>query len=97
MESGEDCDAGSVAWQPGSTCRGDCTVVECGDPDDSGQVTAVDSLLTLRAAVGASACDASLCNVDDTPGPPNASDALRLLRVAVGVPLALQCPAPPGR
>ncbi len=95
VEAAEECDDGNPAWQSGQFCNGNCSIVACGDPDDSGSTTASDALFVLRVAVGAGSCDACLCNVDsNVSGPPvTASDALRLLRAAVGQPIALTCPA----
>ncbi len=93
VEPGEICDGGAP-WQPGSPCNDTCTVLDCGDPDDSGARTATDALFVLRAAVGTAQCDPCLCNVDASSGanPVTATDALRLLRVAVGQPVVLTCP-----
>jgi hypothetical protein len=94
VDAGEACDPGPDGWQRGEACRDDCTVVDCGDPDDSGSVTAVDSLFVIRAVVGAEHCDAAVCNVDDSSGPIGASDALRILRAALSSTIELSCPAP---
>ena len=95
VETGENCDGGAVPWQVGTFCNDLCTVLDCGDPDDSGTRTATDALFVLRAAVGTAQCDACLCNVDSSagPNPVTATDALRLLRTAVGQPVVLTCPA----
>jgi len=95
VEIPEECDDGDLLWDTGEACRADCSLVACGDPDDSGSVTASDSLVALRAAVGASSCDPCVCDVDATGGPPNTTDALRLLKVAVQIPLELSCPPCP--
>jgi hypothetical protein len=70
-------------------------MVACGDPDDSGQLSAPDALFILRSAVGLSVCDACICNVDGSAGglPISATDALRALRRAVGIPVTLSCPS----
>jgi len=64
----------------------------CGDPDDTGVITASDALFLLRVAVNASACDRCVCDVDSS-GAVNASDALRVLRAAVKIPVVMSCPA----
>jgi len=95
---GEDeaCDDGDSSWSAGRACRGDCTLVRCADPDDSGAITASDALLALRAAVGVGVCEPSVCNVDGSPGGLSAVDALRILKLAAGVALETGCPPPPG-
>jgi hypothetical protein len=91
VEGEEQCDGGGETWRVGSACRGDCTLIACGDPDDSGAYTAVDALFILRAGVGAASCATCVCDVDET-GTVRAGDALRVLRVAVGLVLELRCP-----
>jgi hypothetical protein len=93
LDPDEECDDGVDWWLPGQACRVDCTLVPCGDVDDSGAVTAIDALMTLRTAVGIASCEPAVCNVDDSASPPTASDAFRILRVAVGVALELRCPS----
>jgi hypothetical protein len=93
VEGPEECDDGDQSWHMGEGCRADCSLVRCGDADDSGALSARDSLFMLRAAVGVANCEPCVCDVDDTSGPPTATDALRLLRVAVGVPLEIRCPS----
>ena len=90
--AGELCDDGNALWHAGLACRRDCTLVACGDPDDSGVITASDALLALRAAVGVGSCEASVCNVDGAGASLSAVDALRILRLAVGDALELDCP-----
>jgi len=92
LEGAEQCDDGDVLWERGQACRADCSLVACGDPDDSGRLTASDALFILRAAVGVEVCDRCVCDVDSTSGPPRASDALRVLWVAVGLDIELRCP-----
>jgi cysteine-rich repeat protein len=93
VEGLEQCDDGDQSWHMGEGCRADCSLVLCGDADDSGALSARDSLFMLRAAVGVASCEPCVCDVDDTSGPPTATDALRLLRVAIGVPLEIRCPS----
>jgi len=63
----------------------------CGQPLSTGNSpTASDALFTLRAAVGAEACDLAICDVDSSCKV-TASDALRILRAAVGQGLTLNC------
>jgi hypothetical protein len=92
VEGTEECDAGGQRWQAGQACRLDCTLVACGDPDDSGRVTASDALFILRCAIGAVTCSSCICDVDGTGGEPKAGDALRVLRSATGLPVELGCP-----
>ncbi len=72
-------------------------IEDCGDVNDDGVLTAVDSLTTLQASVGSADCYLYVCDVngDQTV---SATDALYLLRVAVGQPLPVLCPTevPPG-
>jgi hypothetical protein len=93
VDGAEECDGGGELWRIGVACRFDCTLVDCGDIDDSGRLTASDALFILRAAVGTVDCASCLCDVDQTGGGPKAGDALRVLRIAVGQPLELGCPA----
>ncbi len=92
----EACDDGDSLWSAGRGCRSDCTLVRCGDPDDSGVITASDALLALRAAVGAGVCELSVCNVDGSAGGLSVVDALRILSLATGVALETGCPPPLG-
>jgi hypothetical protein len=63
---------------------------DCGDANGDSAITALDALIALRTAVGASSCPRSVCDVDSS-GSVSSSDALRILRVAVGGSLALNC------
>jgi cysteine-rich repeat protein len=90
-EQQEECDDGDTMWNPGESCRADCTRVSCADADDSGSVTASDALFMLRAAVASEACGC-VCDVDASDGPTTASDALRALRAVVGLSVVLLCP-----
>lgn len=94
VEGDEACDDDDPAWSPGEYCNASCAVLACGDPDDSGSVTATDGLFVLRASVGASSCDPCVCDVDSTGGatPTTATDALRVLQKAVGSTGELSCP-----
>ena len=51
VEEGEDCDDGNPPWAPGVACR-ECSLLDCGDSDDSGAKTATDALFALRAEFG---------------------------------------------
>jgi cysteine-rich repeat protein len=95
VEPPEECDDGSGSWLLGQFCNAGCEMVACGDPDDSGQLSAPDALFILRSAVGLSVCDACICNVDGSTGglQISATDALRALRRAVGIPVTLSCPS----
>jgi len=92
VDEDEECDDGDTVWQAGQACRGDCSLVACGDPDDSGTLSATDALLILLAAVGGAQCDPCIADIDGSLGPPTASDALRVLRCAVGEAIELGCP-----
>jgi len=95
LSAGEACDDGDTDWVVGGYCRADCTMIACGDPDDSGTTSATDALVTLRAAVGVGSCDSCVCDVDSSggPAPVSASDALRVLRAATGnADMSLSCP-----
>ncbi|HYC55495.1 MAG TPA: CAP domain-containing protein [Candidatus Binatia bacterium] len=63
----------------------------CGDGSGDGNVTALDALLALKAAVGAAGCSLQLCDVNGSGGL-TASDALLVLKYAVGSDVALECP-----
>ncbi|TFH19981.1 MAG: hypothetical protein E4H03_12980 [Myxococcales bacterium] len=96
LSAGEACDDGDTEWAAGRYCRSDCTMVECGDPDDSTASSATDALIALRTAVGIGSCDACVCDVDSSGGltPVSASDALQLLRVATGASdVSFVCPS----
>ncbi len=84
VDAGEECDEGRP-WTPGASCLDDCTPATCGDPDESGRVSATDALFALRAAVGLEDCAACVCSPDGTTNI-TAGDALRVLRYAVGEP-----------
>jgi hypothetical protein len=92
VDGAEECDGGGDLWRIGVACRFNCTRLDCGDPDDSGRLTASDALFLLRGAVGIVDCASCICDVDQTGGGPKAGDALRVLRVAVGHALELACP-----
>jgi len=96
VQGGEVCDDGEPGWHVGEKCRSDCTLVSCGDPDDSGRITAIDAFLVLRGAVGIGACDQSVCNVDGTGDRASVVDSLRVLQVAIGHSLELACPGAAG-
>jgi hypothetical protein len=79
----------------GSRCTDDhCQVFEdevCGDPNASGDVTAVDALHVLRSATGLeSMCRPVICDVDSN-GTVTATDALRVLQSAVGIAAGVLC------
>ena len=95
IDAPEQCDDGDTTWIDGDYCDATCTLVACGDPNDTGTLTATDALFTLRTAVGLQACDPCICNVDGntTGNPITASDALRVLRKSVGVTVDFTCPS----
>jgi hypothetical protein len=93
LEVGEDCDDDSPEYGFGDYCDSTCELVSCGDTNDSGTVTVVDALHTLRTSVESTSCDDCVCDVDSSGGGTNVSDALRILRVSVGQAVTLGCPA----
>jgi hypothetical protein len=94
VEDTEQCDDSDELWQIGEPCNGDCQLLLCGDADDTGETKASDSLIALRAAVGAIECHVCLCDIDNSSSV-TATDALALLRIAVGLPAPLTCPVCP--
>jgi cysteine-rich repeat protein len=94
IQSPEQCDDGDSSWAIGQPCNADCLLLLCGDADDTGDTKASDSLIALRAAVGAVTCHPCLCDVDSS-GNVTATDALALLRLAVGLSASLACPSCP--
>jgi cysteine-rich repeat protein len=92
----EQCDDGTANSNADpATCRADCTDDDiCGDADDSGAVTAVDSLHVLQAAVGLIS-DCLLTRCDATgDGVITVADSQRILFVAVNLPANLECTLP---
>jgi DNA-binding beta-propeller fold protein YncE len=64
----------------------------CGDVNDSGEVTAIDALTILKAAVGGDQCDALPCVCDVAGGGSiNTTDAQLALRIAVGLAVPSFC------
>ena len=63
---------------------------DCGDPNGDRAFTASDALITLSAAVGATACQPCVCDLDGN-GSVSATDALFLLGIAVGQSLLPAC------
>ena len=66
--------------------------VHCGDPNRSGNTTAIDALQVLKSAVGAGTCLRCVCDVDGN-GSVGSTDALKVLRFAVSRAPALHCSA----
>jgi DNA-binding beta-propeller fold protein YncE len=65
---------------------------ECGDANEDGNVSAVDALAILRAAVGGDECNGIECVCDIAGGGSIAtSDALAALRISVGQSVTPQC------
>ena len=65
---------------------------DCGDPTDDGEITSVDALFILRAAVGGNQCDGIECVCNVAGGETiQTSDALATLRIAVGQNVTPQC------
>lgn len=94
LEAKETCDDGDSTYNKGEFCNSACLLVLCGDTDDSGSVTILDSQYILNAAVGNVTCDLSVCDITGN-GVVNSTDALRALTWAVGLPINFNCPAPP--
>ncbi len=93
VDHGETCDEGHHHWSMGHHCGADCNLLACGDPDDTGEVTVVDALHTLKTAVDLASCDLCVCDVNSdrsiTP-----SDALLSLQEATqSSHHAMECPA----
>jgi len=65
----------------------------CGDADANGTLSAIDALITLRAAVSIGTCELTTCDADGDQIV-NATDALLILDAAVGINASLVCPAP---
>jgi hypothetical protein len=65
-------------------------IIECGDANRDGSITATDALTALRSAVGSGNCLESLCDPDST-GTVTATDALIILKRAVGQSLETSC------
>lgn len=94
LEFGEQCDDGDNLTVPGELCRFDCSLnANCGDPTGTGEVTSVDALFVLRAAVGLESCDLSLCDVN-SDGFITVLDAQLVLMASTGLGVVLDCPAP---
>lgn len=91
---GEECDDDDPAWETGQYCGAACTVVACGDPNDSGSTTATDALFVLQAGVSLATCDACVCDVDSS-GSIASSDALMVLNASIGSIGSLSCPVCP--
>jgi len=62
----------------------------CGDAQAPSGITAGDSLLVLKTAVGSAQCNFCVCDVDDS-GMVLATDALIVLRKSVGLNVDLRC------
>lgn len=91
LDTEEGCDDGNTEADAGDFCRRNCTTVPCGDPNDDGRITVLDSLYILQAAVGLLSCDLQVCDVNGSLSL-SASDALQHLRFVVGLPVELNCP-----
>ena len=91
LDALEQCDDGDTEWDSGELCDHSCQLVACGDPNDSGTVTALDSSYILRSSVGLESCDLEVCDTDSSGGVAS-TDALMVLKAAVGLPVTLNCP-----
>lgn len=87
----EFCDDGNTEYMYGDFCRGNCTLTNCGDPNDDGSVNATDSLYILRTSVGVESCSLLVCDVTGDLSI-SAVDALMHLQHVVGQDVALSCP-----
>ncbi len=89
----EECDAGSANGDPSrSHCRSDCSLPQvCGDANGDGRVTATDTAIVQRAAVGIPvSCPYWRCDVNSN-GLVSSTDAFMTLGVSVGRKFALTC------
>lgn len=93
LEEDETCDDGDTAWVTGQYCNGSCRALLCGDPDDSGTVTAADSRYMLLAALSLATCDLAVCDVDSN-GAISSTDVLKVLAFSTGQDVELNCPLP---
>jgi cysteine-rich repeat protein len=96
VSGGEECDDGDAVWDFGEPCNAQCVRVACANPDDdvNDKISATDSLIALRTAVGAEHCVPCICDIDSS-GAVTATDALALLRGAVNLPVTISCPECP--
>ncbi|MFQ5477836.1 MAG: hypothetical protein ACE5E4_04380 [Candidatus Binatia bacterium] len=92
VETPEECDSGTP-FVLGNPCADDCLFVGCGDPSNTGSISAGDALFALKAAVGTETCALSVCDVNNS-NTLTAGDALLMLKVAVGQSFVLTCPSP---
>ncbi|RMF25755.1 MAG: hypothetical protein D6760_00265 [Deltaproteobacteria bacterium] len=65
-------------------------LIECGDGNRDGNVSATDALLALKTAVGGASCMESLCDATGD-GKIVATDALKILKRAVGQFSSIAC------
>ena len=63
----------------------------CADATRSGDISAADALVALRAAVALETCDLCLCDINGS-GTVTAPDALAILQRAVSLPVTALCP-----
>ena len=80
-------------------CSNDCRAERCGQPRSrrtgDGLPRVADALHVLGAAVGATRCNACLCDIDSS-GATDAGDARSVLRGAVGLQFERTCGPCPG-
>jgi hypothetical protein len=91
LDALEQCDDGDTEWDSGELCDHSCQRVACGDPNNTGTVTALDSSYILRSSVNLESCDLEVCDTDSS-GAVASTDALMVLKAAVGLPVTLNCP-----
>jgi hypothetical protein len=91
IDEGETCDDGDSSWMRGELCNGRCNFLLCGDPDDSGSITAADARYMLLVALSLATCDLEVCDVDSN-GAVSSTDVLKVLAKATGQNVALVCP-----
>jgi hypothetical protein len=68
---------------PSDTTTTTLPITICGDVNEDGTITASDALAVLRAGVGSTDCDPSVCDYDGS-GKVTVTDALAVLRAAIG-------------
>lgn len=87
----EQCDDGDVLWTLGEECNASCLRLDCGDANDSGELTVTDANLILSAASALLECDDTVCDVNGD-GTINTTDSLIVLHIATGFDQPVNCP-----
>ena len=94
LEELEECDDGDTDFERGQYCNATCQLLQCGDPNDSGQRNLLDAVFIIGAAVGNNFCDFAVCDLTGN-GIINSTDALRSLMNSVLLPVRFRCPDAP--